>query len=144
MMARWYRPKHVVTLNKINIHNTSCVLTCESLLLACTHIIRTYIHTYIHTHTHTHTHTHVSMLKCAPNVVFFSVWPLQSASKSSCPILTLEFSSVFAALCITHSYITVTCMCSFTSSQSTGCLQACIRCMSHIMSTSTALWFCTF
>jgi hypothetical protein len=27
--------KHVVTLNKINIHNTSCVLTCESLLLTC-------------------------------------------------------------------------------------------------------------
>ena len=24
-----------VTLNKINIHNTSCVLTCESLFLAC-------------------------------------------------------------------------------------------------------------
>ena len=24
---------HLVTLNKINIHNTSCVLTCESLLL---------------------------------------------------------------------------------------------------------------
>jgi hypothetical protein len=23
---------HIVTLNKINIHNTSCVLTCESLL----------------------------------------------------------------------------------------------------------------
>jgi len=28
---------HLVTLNKINIHNTSCVLTCESLLLTCTH-----------------------------------------------------------------------------------------------------------
>jgi len=27
---------HLVTLNKINIHNTSCVLTCESLLLICT------------------------------------------------------------------------------------------------------------
>ena len=26
---------HLVTLNKINIHNTSCVLTCESLLLIC-------------------------------------------------------------------------------------------------------------
>jgi len=26
---------HLVTLNKINIHNTSCVLTCESLLLFC-------------------------------------------------------------------------------------------------------------
>jgi hypothetical protein len=26
---------HLVTLNKINIHNTSCVLTCESLLLTC-------------------------------------------------------------------------------------------------------------
>jgi len=26
---------HTVTLNKINIHNTSCVLTCESLLLTC-------------------------------------------------------------------------------------------------------------
>jgi hypothetical protein len=25
---------HFVILNKINIHNTSCVLTCESLLLA--------------------------------------------------------------------------------------------------------------
>jgi hypothetical protein len=25
----------LVTLNKINIHNTSCVLTCESLLLTC-------------------------------------------------------------------------------------------------------------
>jgi hypothetical protein len=37
MMAWWYRPKHVVTLNKINIHNTSCVLTCESLLLICRH-----------------------------------------------------------------------------------------------------------
>jgi hypothetical protein len=24
---------HLVTLNKINTHNTSCVLTCESLLL---------------------------------------------------------------------------------------------------------------
>jgi len=28
---------HLVTLNKINIHNTSCVLTCESLLLTCIH-----------------------------------------------------------------------------------------------------------
>jgi len=28
---------HLVTLNKINIHNTSCVLTCESLLLTCKH-----------------------------------------------------------------------------------------------------------
>jgi hypothetical protein len=35
MMAWWWRKKHVVTLNKINIHNTSCVLTCESLLLIC-------------------------------------------------------------------------------------------------------------
>jgi len=26
---------HLVTLNKINIHNTSCVLTCKSLLLIC-------------------------------------------------------------------------------------------------------------
>ena len=26
---------HLVTLNKINIHNTSCVLTCESILLTC-------------------------------------------------------------------------------------------------------------
>jgi hypothetical protein len=26
---------HLVTLNKINIHNTSCVFTCESLLLTC-------------------------------------------------------------------------------------------------------------
>jgi hypothetical protein len=26
---------HLVTLNKINIHNTSYVLTCESLLLTC-------------------------------------------------------------------------------------------------------------
>jgi hypothetical protein len=26
---------HLVTLNKINIYNTSCVLTCESLLLTC-------------------------------------------------------------------------------------------------------------
>jgi len=26
---------HLVTLNKINIHNTICVLTCESLLLIC-------------------------------------------------------------------------------------------------------------
>jgi hypothetical protein len=26
---------HLVTLNKINIHNTSCVLTCEYLLLIC-------------------------------------------------------------------------------------------------------------
>jgi len=26
---------HLVTLNKMNIHNTSCVLTCESLLLTC-------------------------------------------------------------------------------------------------------------
>jgi hypothetical protein len=128
---------HLVTLNKTNIHNTSCVLTCESLLLTCTHIIRAHIHT--HVSTHTHTHTRVAMLKCAPNVVFFSVWPLQSASESSCPILTLEFSSVFAALCITYSYTTVTCMCFFTSSRSTGCLQAHIRCMSHIMSTSTAL-----
>ena len=29
---------HLVTLNKINIHNTSCVLTCESLLLTQYHI----------------------------------------------------------------------------------------------------------
>ena len=29
---------HLVTLNKINIHNTSCVLTCESLLLTCIHL----------------------------------------------------------------------------------------------------------
>ena len=29
---------HLVTLNKINMHNTSCVLTCESLLLTCIHI----------------------------------------------------------------------------------------------------------
>jgi len=28
---------HLVTLNKINIHNTSCVLTCELLLLTCIH-----------------------------------------------------------------------------------------------------------
>jgi len=28
---------HLVTLNKINIHNTSCVLTCESLLFTCVH-----------------------------------------------------------------------------------------------------------
>jgi len=28
-------PKHIVTLNKVNIHNTSRVLTCESLLLFC-------------------------------------------------------------------------------------------------------------
>jgi hypothetical protein len=28
---------HLVTLNKINIHNTSCILTCESLLLICIH-----------------------------------------------------------------------------------------------------------
>jgi len=28
---------HLVTLNKINIHNTSCVLTCESLLPICIH-----------------------------------------------------------------------------------------------------------
>ena len=26
---------HLVTLNKINIHNTSCVLACKSLLLTC-------------------------------------------------------------------------------------------------------------
>ena len=26
---------HLVTINKINIHNTGCVLTCESLLLTC-------------------------------------------------------------------------------------------------------------
>ena len=31
MMAWWYRPKHVVTLDKINIYNTSCVLTCVNL-----------------------------------------------------------------------------------------------------------------
>jgi hypothetical protein len=35
MMAWWYRPKHVVTLNNINIYNTSCVWTCEFLLLIC-------------------------------------------------------------------------------------------------------------
>jgi len=29
---------HFATLNKINIHNTSCVLTCESLLLTCRHL----------------------------------------------------------------------------------------------------------
>ena len=28
---------HLVTLNKINIHNTRCLLTCESLLLTCIH-----------------------------------------------------------------------------------------------------------
>jgi len=28
---------YLVTLNKINIYNTSCVLTCESLLLTCIH-----------------------------------------------------------------------------------------------------------
>jgi hypothetical protein len=28
-------PKHAVTLNKIDIHNTSCILTCELLLLTC-------------------------------------------------------------------------------------------------------------
>jgi len=28
---------HLLTLNKINIHNTSCVLTCRSLLLTCIH-----------------------------------------------------------------------------------------------------------
>jgi hypothetical protein len=33
MMAWWQRPKHVATLNKIDIHNVSCVLTCELLLL---------------------------------------------------------------------------------------------------------------
>jgi len=27
----------LVTSNKLNIHNTSCVLTCESLLLTCVH-----------------------------------------------------------------------------------------------------------
>ena len=27
--------RHLVTLNRINILNTSCVLTCESLLLIC-------------------------------------------------------------------------------------------------------------
>ena len=27
--------RHRFTLNTINIHNTSCVLTCESLLLIC-------------------------------------------------------------------------------------------------------------
>jgi hypothetical protein len=27
---------HLVTLNEMNIYNTSCVLTCESLLLTCT------------------------------------------------------------------------------------------------------------
>jgi len=26
---------HLITLNKINIHNISCVVTCESLLLIC-------------------------------------------------------------------------------------------------------------
>jgi hypothetical protein len=31
---------HLVTLNKINIHNTRPVLTCESLLLTCEHITR--------------------------------------------------------------------------------------------------------
>ena len=31
----------LVTLNKINIHNTSCVLTCESLLLTCSHRTKT-------------------------------------------------------------------------------------------------------
>ena len=28
---------HLVTLNKINIHDVVCVLTCESLLLTCIH-----------------------------------------------------------------------------------------------------------
>jgi len=94
-----------------------CVCVCD--LYICGLFRRrwhVYIHAYIHTHsyiltyihkythntyirTHTHTHTHVALLKCAPNVVFFPVWPLQSASESSCPILILEFSSVFAALC---------------------------------------------
>jgi len=35
-----FRPltcSHLVILNKINIHNTSCVLTCEYLLLTCIH-----------------------------------------------------------------------------------------------------------
>jgi hypothetical protein len=32
---------HLVTLNKINIHNTSCVFTCESLLLTCSHRTKT-------------------------------------------------------------------------------------------------------
>jgi hypothetical protein len=27
---------HLVTVSKINIHNTSCALTCETLLLICT------------------------------------------------------------------------------------------------------------
>ena len=35
MLVWWQRPKYVVTLNKINIHNTSCVLTYESLLVIC-------------------------------------------------------------------------------------------------------------
>jgi hypothetical protein len=67
--------------------------------------ILTYIHKYTHnTYIRTHTHAHIATLKCAPNVGFFSVWPLQSASELSCPIYILEFSSVFAALC---SYIHV-------------------------------------
>jgi len=31
---------HLVTLNKIKMHNTRCVLTCESLLLICIHRIQ--------------------------------------------------------------------------------------------------------
>ena len=137
----------VVCLNAVNMY--ICIHTHSYIL--------TYIHRYTHNtyiYTHTHTHTHVAMLKCAPNVVFFSVWLLQSASESSCPILILEFSSVFAALCsYVHCAVTCTvqlhtlcsyihpftCMCSFTSSQSSGCLQAYIRCMPRIMSTVTAL-----
>jgi hypothetical protein len=34
---------HLVTLNKITIHNTSCVLTCESLLLICLSIVHSAI-----------------------------------------------------------------------------------------------------
>ena len=35
---------HLVTLNKINIHNTSCVLTCESLLLTWILIINSHLY----------------------------------------------------------------------------------------------------
>jgi hypothetical protein len=35
---------HLVTLNKINIHSTSCVLACESLLLTCISPVRHHLH----------------------------------------------------------------------------------------------------
>jgi hypothetical protein len=106
----------VVCLNAVDLY--TCIHSYTHTYTHTYSYIITYIHkhnnnTYVHTHTHTHTHTyvsthtHVAMLKCALIVVFFSVWPLQTASASSCPILILEFSSAFPALQLHYFYVHV-------------------------------------